>query len=292
MPLAYNEIRSRAGAFHKNFSRGDFDANGPLVARDIDVNSNNTLLKGSEAFVDRIKRFSVPFPGLQLRDHVLIVDGHDVAVLYYMQGMHLGPLGPLEASGNRIEALGGELFAFDEHGLMRKLITVTRLDHIVLQAKGTRSIKAHRIVELAEPVAVDIATTQRLREIAAGLHDRLAAGDYRAIDPEILVNVDGSHERGAQTLVRYYDMLHSAFSDLSIEPETVLVDGDRAAIGYHLSGTHTGEWRHSGGELFVASRRPVRLRALDFVRFSPDGQLTEYVTVINTDEIAAQLRAG
>lgn len=292
MTLEYQDVRSRAGAFHKNFSRGDFDANGPLVAKEIKVNSNNVEFQGADAFVERIKRFSIPFPGLQLRDATLVVDGHDVAVLYYMQGEHLGPFGAMDASGNRIEVLAGELFKFNQQGLMSELITVTRLDHVALQIKGHRQIHSHQAVTLAEPVPLDKTIAANLRETVKGLHGQFASGDYSGVADDVVVNVDGVHERGVAVLRNYFNGLLTAFGDLTIEHETVLVDADRAAIGYQLSGVHTDTWQHPGGEIVAPANKRVRVRAIDFLRFDADGKLNGYVTVINTDDIARQLKAN
>ncbi len=290
MTLEYHDVRSRAGAFHKNFSRGDFDANGLLVAKDIKVNSNNVEFQGADAFVDRIKRFSIPFPGLQLRDSILVVDGHDVAVLYYMQGEHLGPFGPMEASGNRIEVLAGELFKFDQQGLMSELVTVTRLDHVALQIKGHRHVHSHQTVSLAEPVQLNPSIAANLRATAKGLHDKLISGDFSDVAENVLVNVDGAHESGVATLRMHFNDLLTAFGDLGVEHETVLVDGDRVAIGYQLNGVHTDTWQQPSGDILAPANKRVQVRVIDFLRFDASGKLSEYVSVVNTDDIAKQIK--
>lgn len=102
MDKEYTEqVRSNATTFHKNFTTGDFDKNGPLVNEKIYVNSNNAIVIGRDNFVQRIKRFSIPFPTLALRDKVILVDGNEVGLLYVMQGTQNGPYGPISASGNK-----------------------------------------------------------------------------------------------------------------------------------------------------------------------------------------------
>ena len=107
-------IRRNAAAFHANFSRGDIDANGDLAAEDISVISNTVHLAGRAAFVKRLKRYNEPFPGLQLRDRLIIVDGTGAAVLYRLQGEHGGRFGDHDATGNLVEALSGEMFEFND----------------------------------------------------------------------------------------------------------------------------------------------------------------------------------
>jgi hypothetical protein len=38
------KVRTNASTFHKNFSAGTFEKNGPLVTENIYVNSNNAIL--------------------------------------------------------------------------------------------------------------------------------------------------------------------------------------------------------------------------------------------------------
>jgi predicted ester cyclase len=127
----YHDLaRKNASTFHKNFSAGNFDKNGDLVTPDIDVDSNNFKLMGRDKFVERIKRYSGPFPGMQLKDRIIIVDGNKAAVHYILQGEHKGPFGEIPATGNKIEAMSGEIYEFDDHALMKKLITITKLDDV------------------------------------------------------------------------------------------------------------------------------------------------------------------
>src|SRR5271167_1843632 len=112
--------RANAPKFHRNFSAGEFEKNGALVTEDIDVNSNNVHLVGRDNFVKRIERYSIPFPGLQLRDRVIIVDGNVAAVNYVLQGKQTGPYGTIAPTGRTVEAMSGEVFEFDPQGLMKK----------------------------------------------------------------------------------------------------------------------------------------------------------------------------
>src|ERR1700744_639141 len=74
------KVRSNASAFHRNFSSGSFEKNGPLVTENIYVNSNNAVVIGRENFVKRIRRYKTPFPGLQMKDRIILVEGNIAAV--------------------------------------------------------------------------------------------------------------------------------------------------------------------------------------------------------------------
>lgn len=50
----------------------------------------------------------------------------------------------------------------------------------------------------------------------------------------------GGPVTGRVGIARVYDMWFQAFPDLTITQEDVLIDADRAAVRYTLSGTHSG----------------------------------------------------
>ncbi len=65
----------------------------------------------------------------------------------------------------------------------------------------------------------------------------------------------------------------SAFPDLVTTVDDIVLDGDRAAIRWHSTGTH------QGALLGVpATRRQVRVSGATFARFSGDHITEEYVT--------------
>jgi predicted ester cyclase len=186
--------------------------------------------------------------------------------------------------------LAGELFKFDQQGLMSELVTVTRLDHVALQIKGHRHVHSHQTVSLAEPVQLNPSIAANLRATAKGLHDKLISGDFSDVAENVLVNVDGAHESGVATLRMHFNDLLTAFGDLGVEHETVLVDGDRVAIGYQLNGVHTDTWQQPSGDILAPANKRVQVRVIDFLRFDASGKLSEYVSVVNTDDIAKQIK--
>jgi predicted ester cyclase len=135
------KIRINASTFHKNFSAGEFEKNGPLVTENIYVNSNNTILIGRKNFVRRIERYKIPFPGLQMKDRIVLVDGNMASVHYILQGNQSGPFGKIPAAGNKVEGMSAEFFVMNNDAIMTNLLTITQLDKLEEQSRGDKKIE-------------------------------------------------------------------------------------------------------------------------------------------------------
>jgi predicted ester cyclase len=66
--------------------------------------------------------------------------------------------------------------------------------------------------------------------------DRL--GFLRAYAPEVRLHGYPGGLEGRAGLERFHATLWDAFPDAALEPEEVIVEGDRAAVRYRLTGTH------------------------------------------------------
>jgi steroid delta-isomerase-like uncharacterized protein len=295
-PRAVDETIFRANApkFHQNFSAGNFEANGPLVTADIDVDSNNVRLVGRENFVKRIERYSIPFPGLQLRDRVIVVDGNVAAVNYYLQGEHKGPYGDLPATGRKIEAMSGEVFEFTPDGLMKKLTTVTELDRVADEIKGKITIDQFQPITTLPNGTSSPERRARLRAVAAAFHanfnKRRTAANAALATSDVAINADETHVTGRDALVARLKHLRVAFPDLKIRDEYVLADGDRAAVGYIMEGTQTGPYTTPDGTVMPPTGKPVHVRGVDFLMFNAAGRLRELVVVHNEQDFVTQLK--
>jgi predicted ester cyclase len=287
-------FRENAPKFHQNFSKGQFEANGPLVTEDIDVDSNNVKLKGRDAFVKRIERYSIPFPGLQLKDRIVVVDGNVAAVNYVLQGENTGPFGKLPPSGNRIEAMSGEVFEFNPQGLMKKLTTITELDRVSAEVKGQIRIGEFQDVTLLPTGKEDAARRAKVRD-AAAMFDR----NFNADKPDrngalaahdITINADNTMLSGRRALVRHFTSLKLSFPDMTIRDEYVLADGNRAAVEYIMEGTQTRPFTLADGSVLPPSGKKVSVRGIEFMEFNEAGLLQDLVIVHNQDDFATQLR--
>jgi predicted ester cyclase len=286
-------VRANAPKFHKNFSAGDFAANGPLVTEDIDVESNNVKLVGRENFVRRIERYSIPFPGLQLRDRFIVVDGNVAAVNYVLQGEHKGPYGSMPATGNKIEAMSGEVFEFDQQGLMKKLITITELDRVEAEIKGTIRIDSFQAIDTLANGTANAERRAALRAAAAAFHrnfnDSHAERNAKLATRDVHINADNITLYGNGALAGMLDRLKKAFPDMHIHDEYVLADGNRAAVEYVMVGRQTGALARADGSTLQPTGKNVRVRGIDFLTFDEAGLLQELIMVHNDADFAAQL---
>ncbi len=295
---AYDKlVRENATKFHRNFSAGDFDANGPLVTEDIDVDSNNVKFVGRQNFVNRIKRYSIPFPGLQLRDRIVVVDGNVAGVLYVLQGKHEGPYGTIPATGHKIEAMSGEVFEFNERALMKKLTTVTKLDDVAAEVKGSIVVADFQNVTILPNQKTSPDSTKKIRAAAAAFDANTNAKQFSRNDALLASDVQietGEHQtsQGKQAFRQLSAQYAGAFPDMMIRDEYVLVDGNRAVVEYVMEGTQAGPLSLPGKATIAPTGKTVRVRGVRFMTFNEKGLLQDLVQVVNLDDFAAQLTAA
>jgi predicted ester cyclase len=286
-------FRENAPKFHRNFSNGDFDKNGDLVTDDIDVDSNNVKLTGRDNFVNRLKRYSVPFPGLQLKDRILIVDGNKAAVNYVLQGEQKGPYGNIPATGNKIEAMSGEVFEFNDQGLMKKLTTITELDRVTNEVKGTVHIGAFQNIMLL-PVKKESSTIQgRNRSTAAkfdeDFNSRHENESLKLVATNVTINADNAMSQGKSAFAERFRAWKSSFPDMTIHDEYVIADGDRAAVEYIVEGTQTGPYTAPDGAVIPPTGKRIAVRGIEFMKFNQAGLLSDLVVVHNENDVVTQL---
>jgi predicted ester cyclase len=291
---AYNQlIHSKAGKFHANFSAGEFDKNGPLVDENIQVDSNNTKFIGRDNFVERIKRYTVPFPGMQLKDRIVIVDGNKAAVHYILQGEHKGRFGETPASGHKIEAMSGEIFEFNAQGLMDKLITITKLDDVAAEVKGTKKIDAFQEVTLLPTAKEAPEYVAKIRLVASTFHKNFSAGEFDKNGPlvaeDIRINSNGAMLTGRDAFVQRIKRYKVPFPNLQIKDEYVLAEGNRAAVEYIMEGSQTGPFTLPDGTILQPSGKAVKVRGIEFMKFNQEGLLDDLITISNADDFVEQL---
>jgi predicted ester cyclase len=286
-------FRENAPKFHENFSAGAFEKNGPLVTPDIDVDSNNVRLIGRDNFVARIKRYSVPFPGMQLKDRVIIVDGNTAAVNYYLQGRHGGPYGKIAATGNNVQAMSGEVFEFNAEGLMKKLTTITDIHLLETQINGSAKVAEFQKIALLPNGSVSEEKRAKLRAAAASFdknfNERHLEKNADLAAKNVRIDADNTIRSSRSELLKLSQRLTTAFPDMQIQDEYVLADGNRAAVEYIMQGTQTGPYTRPDGTQLAPTGRPVRVRGIDFMEFDRAGLLGELVVVYNESDFESQL---
>jgi len=81
---------------------------------------------------------------------------------------------------------------------------------------------------------------------------------------------EGETMRGPAQFRRFYDPFRSAFPDIHIEVEDVLLDGRKTAVRISAAGTHTGE-----GLGIPPTGRPVRATGIVIMRWDDSGRIAE-----------------
>jgi len=289
---AYTEkVRTNASTFHKNFSSGEFEKNGPLVNVKIYVNSNTSIVIGRENFVTRIKRFHIPFPRLALRDRIILVDGNQVGLLYIMQATQDGPYGPIKATGRKINVYAAEFFIMDDEALMKELLTITQLDQLVRQIKGDETVAGYEPVTLL-PIAAS--TPERKKILKANIESYVQdfnTRDWAAFDgllaDNVQVNWNGKISTGKQAVKDGLNNYTTLLPDLTFHVERNIVEGDRGALAYTMIGTHTDTSKMlPNGQ---AATKRIEAKEGVHLQFDPAGKIIAITTVSNSDELKSQL---
>jgi steroid delta-isomerase-like uncharacterized protein len=83
-----------------------------------------------------------------------------------------------------------------------------------------------------------------------------------------------------------FHMYKAAFPDLRMEPEDILVSGDKAVARVRATGTHQGEFMG-----MPSSGKSVDVELIDIMRFGDDGLIHEHWGVFDALSMMQQLGA-
>jgi predicted ester cyclase len=284
------EVRTNASAFHRNFSSGSFESNGPLVTENIYVNSNNAVLIGRESFVNRIKRYSGPFPGLQLKDRIVLIDGNVAAVHYILQGAQKGAYGSIPPSNNKVEAMSAEFFEMDRNALMKNLLTITQLDKLEAQCMGILKIGDFQDVSLLPVSHEGYAPRSKVKDI---MDEYLGAFNARKwdelgamVDDNVRVNWNGKMGSGKSVLMEELRKYLGAFPGLTLQPDRNVAEGDRGALAYTLQGKQVADLVINGLTL-PSTGRMIMVREAGYFQFNKEGKIIDVITVSNSNDFIA-----
>lgn len=115
-------------------------------------------------------------------------------------------------------------------------------------------------------------------------HDADAVAAVFAADALVREVGTGQESRGREAVRARAAALMTAFPDLTLERVELLIDGDRHADRWVLSGTHRGE-------LFgiPPTGKRIRVDGATFTRLGPDGLVVEDLHFSDTLGLMAQL---
>ena len=123
------------------------------------------------------------------------------------------------------------------------------------------------------------------------LYELISAGDIDGfgehvadgfVEHEELPGLEPSKE-GVKQL---FHMYRAAFPDMRMEPEDVLVSGDKAVARVRVTGTHRGEFLE-----MPATGRRIDVPVIDIMRFGDDGLVREHWGLFDSLGMMQQLGA-
>ena len=85
---------------------------------------------------------------------------------------------------------------------------------------------------------------------------------------------------------QFFSMMRSAFPDFHMEIEDILVEGDRAAIRFRMTGTHEGEFMG-----IAPTHKRIDITGSDFLRIVDEERAAEHWGVTDTMTMMQQLGA-
>jgi steroid delta-isomerase-like uncharacterized protein len=87
-------------------------------------------------------------------------------------------------------------------------------------------------------------------------------------------------------VLQFFRMNRAAFPDMRMDPQDILVSGDKVVSRIRLTGTHEGEFMG-----IPASGRSIDVQLIDITRFGDDGLAHEHWGVIDSMAMMQQLGA-
>jgi len=120
-------------------------------------------------------------------------------------------------------------------------------------------------------------------------YDLINAGDLDGF-AELLSDDFVEHEAAPgleptkEGVLQFFTMYRAGFPDLRFEPEQFFVDGDRVAVYFRVTGTHSGEFMG-----IPPTGKSMDVHGVDIVRFGDDGVGREHWGVFDTMGMMQQL---
>ena len=115
------------------------------------------------------------------------------------------------------------------------------------------------------------------------LESQITAADIE-LSEDVLDRSGGGESRGRETFKARARGVRSAFADLRVTVDDVVVEGDAIAWRWTLTGTHAGPLLD-----IAATGKRVTLRGVNFQRVR-DGRVAEHWTLADLAGVARQLR--
>jgi len=85
---------------------------------------------------------------------------------------------------------------------------------------------------------------------------------------------------------QWFEVLFTAFPDVTMTPEDLIVEGDKGAARVRLQGTHRGDFMG-----IAATGKSIDVELIDIVRVNSDGKVAEHWGLVDDATMLQQLGA-
>jgi predicted ester cyclase len=107
---------------------------------------------------------------------------------------------------------------------------------------------------------------------------------------DLRVNSNGTELHGRDEFINRIARFAGPFPDVKITDLDTIVDGNKAAIRFVITGTQMGDLTTPNGVLHATNRK-IKVDGIEYFTFNPEGKLVELLTVEDLAGMMRQLTA-
>lgn len=107
---------------------------------------------------------------------------------------------------------------------------------------------------------------------------------------DLHVSSNGVEVNGRDAFVKRIQRFVGPFPDVKIDDQVIMVDGNRAAIRFVITGTQEKDLQTPEGAI-PASGKHIRIDGIEWFTFNKAGKLVDLLTVENLAQMIQQLKA-
>jgi steroid delta-isomerase-like uncharacterized protein len=147
----------------------------------------------------------------------------------------------------------------------------------------------------ADAPSQDVAYEALIRRNTHAFHVAFSQHDFAKngalVSDDVHVNGNGVELHGRDAFVKQISRFVGPFPDVKIDDQITLVDGNRAAIRFVITGTHDGDLQTPEGVLH-ATHQKIHVDGAEFFTFDRDGKLVDLIQIENLTQLASQLKGA
>jgi steroid delta-isomerase-like uncharacterized protein len=113
-------------------------------------------------------------------------------------------------------------------------------------------------------------------------------GDLVADD--LIVQSNGTELRGRDAFVQRIARFVGPFPDVKLDDESIIVDGNQAAIRFTITGTQKGPLETPSGTI-APTGKSIKIDGIEYFTFNKEGKLIYLVTCENLAQLVQQLKS-